>query len=63
MSFPFVSDAPDATSRSIPAGMVQWHFIMSDDPIVKISDVQRAVGTELKIHGPKPRVVAADKVG
>ena len=36
---------------------------MGDDPVVEVGDVQRAIGSELHIHGPEPRIGTADQVG
>src|SRR5256885_4789566 len=43
--------------------MCQRHFVMTDDSIVKIRDVERAVRAELQIDRTKPRIISDDEVG
>src|SRR5207247_950355 len=52
----FVHHAPDAAALTVAAWMRERHFVMADDAIVKIRDVKRAIGTELIVHGPEPRI-------
>ena len=42
--------------------MVQRNFVMPDDSIVEISDVNGAVRPELQIHRPEPRIIALKKI-
>src|ERR1051325_11610263 len=51
-----------APALAVAAGMVERDFVVANDAVVKIRDVNRAVGAELQIHRAKPRVVAAQKV-
>ena len=57
-----IPDAPYPAMSAIPLGVFQLHFIMADDGIVEVSDIQGAVGSDGSIHGPKPWVVAGDEV-
>ena len=43
--------------------MIQRHFVVADDPVVEISDVESVIRTELEIDGAEPRVVAGEEVG
>ena len=49
-----VNDAPDPASLAVAAGMGQRHFVMADDPVVEIGDVEGPVGPELDVDGPEP---------
>ncbi len=53
-----VDDAPDATVRMVSVRLAQIVLQVADQRIVPVDDVQRTVGTELQIHGPKVPVVA-----
>ena len=43
--------------------MIQWHFVVADDLVVEVGDVEGVVGAELEIDGTEPRIVAGDEVG
>ena len=45
-----VDHAPDAAAFAVAAGMVQRHFVMADDAVVKIGDVQGAVRADQQIR-------------
>jgi len=36
---------------------------VADDAIVEIRDVERAIGSELCVHGAEPRVIRGDEIG
>ena len=57
------NDAPDSSALVISARMIQRHFVMRDDAIVKIRDIERTVGAKLQIARPKPRIVAFHEIG
>ena len=57
-----VHDSPDAPAMTIASRVVQRHFVVTDDPIVEVRNVERSVGTELKIHRSEPWVVRGDKI-
>src|SRR5438094_6201888 len=57
-----VKNSPDAAPLAVPARMIQRHLIMADNAVVKVSHVDGAVWTELKVHWPEPRVIAAQKI-
>src|SRR5262249_5530539 len=42
--------------------MIERHLIMTDDPVIKVRDVQCPVGPQDDIDRPKPRVVAGEKI-
>ena len=58
----FVADAPDAAAEMIPAGMVQPHLIMSDDAVVKICHIKRAIRPELNVYRTKPGVITSQEI-
>ncbi len=43
--------------------MVERNFIMPDDPVVEIGDIQRSVRPELEIYGPEPGIIAPQEIG
>ena len=49
----FGGDAPDAPVRFVPVRMAKTRLIMTDDRIVPVANVERAVRAKLHIHGPK----------
>ena len=53
-----VDDAPDAAALAVALGVVERHFVVADDAVVEVGDVERAVGAELDVDGPEPGVVA-----
>ena len=55
-----VNQAPNPARLAIAPGVVEAHLVVADDAVVKIGDVQRAVGAELQIDRPEPRVAGAD---
>ncbi len=48
---------------AVAAGMVQRHFVVADDAVVEVGDVQRPVRTEADIDRTEPAVVAREEVG
>src|SRR5690606_37403231 len=58
-----VDDSPYPSAVAIPTRVIQRNFVMADDPVVKIGDIQGAVGTQLQIDGPTPGIVANEEVG
>ncbi len=43
--------------------MIQRHFVVADDLVVKVGDVEGVVGAELEIDGAEPRVLAGEEIG
>ena len=62
MGLAIISDAPDAAAGAVASRMFERHFVMADDAIVEISDIERAVGTELNVHGAEPGIIAGEEV-
>ena len=52
------SESPDATAFSIAIRMVEWNFVVADDGVVKVGDVQTAVWSELQVHRSEPWIFA-----
>ena len=42
--------------------MIQRHFVVADDLVVEIGDVEGVVGAELEIDGAEPGVVAGEEI-
>ena len=42
--------------------MIEINFIVPDDAIVEISNVQRTLGSELQMHWPKPGITGDEKI-
>src|SRR6185436_10972640 len=59
----FRNKAPDAAAFAITTRVSERHFVMTDDAIVKIGDVKRAVGSELNIDWPEPRIGRRHEIG
>ncbi len=59
----FFHDAPDAAALAVAAGVVEGDFVVADDAVVEIGDVERAVGAEGEIDGAEPGIVAGKEVG
>ena len=57
-----VTHPPNTSPMPIPARVFQAHFIMTNDPIVKIRDVEAAVGRNLNVDWPKPRIGCGKKI-
>ncbi len=62
MRFSFVNDPPDSPTGAIPPRMIQRHFVVANDAIVKIRHIQCSVRSQLNIHGPKPGVAGFEKI-
>ena len=58
----FVPDAPDPAAGLIAFGVSTGDFVMRDDFVIPIDDVEAVVGTEMNRNRPKPFVRAEDKV-
>src|SRR6185437_1924768 len=56
-----INDAPDATTLTIAAGMCERHFVMTDDAVVEVGDVQGPIGTELDMDRAEPRIIRLKK--
>src|SRR5207253_93127 len=56
-------DPPDSAAGAIAARMVERHFVVADDAVVKVGDVERPIGSELDIDWPEPRIAARKKIG
>ena len=52
--------SPDTTTSPIAIGVVERNFVVADDFVVKIGNVQTTVGTKLQIHWTKPWIVAGE---
>ena len=57
-----VNDAPDAPARAVASGMRERHFVVPDDLVVEVGDVERAIRTELRIDGAEPRIVRRHEI-
>ena len=58
-----MTHAPDASAHLVAFGMIPRHFVVRNDLVVPIDNVEAAVGTEMDGHGAEPFVGAADEVG
>ena len=58
-----VPNPPDSPAGPIPIRMVQRDFVMPDDLVVEIRNIQTSIGAELKVDGSKPRVLAGQEIG
>jgi hypothetical protein len=54
---------PDASARLITIWMRSWHFVVGDDLVVPIDDVDAAVGAVGEGDGAEEGIVAGDEVG
>ena len=59
----FMTHPPDASAAFVAIGMVARHFIVRNDLVVPVHDVEAAIGAELNRDRPKPRVAALDEIG
>jgi hypothetical protein len=57
-----VDNPPDATSESVAAGIVEFHFVVADDSVVEVRYVEGPVWSHLQIGRAKPWVAADEKV-
>ena len=57
-----VNHAPDSAALAVATGMRERHFVMSDDSVVEIRDVERAIRSELRIDRAEPRIVRRDEI-
>src|SRR5688572_22040592 len=51
---PLIDDPPNPPAGAVAAGMRQRDFVVADDPIVEVEDVERAVRCDLQIDGAEP---------
>ena len=58
-----VGHAPDAASFPVALGMRERNFVVADDPVVKVGNVERTIRANFEVDRPKPRVVTDDEVG
>ena len=56
-------DPPDASLLTVATGVGQWYFVVTDDRVVEVGDVQRPIGPQLHIDRAEPAIVASHKVG
>lgn len=56
-------DAPDAAAFAIAAGVVEGDFVVADDAVVEVGDVERAVRGDAEVDGAEPWVCAGEEVG
>ena len=47
---------------AIPFGMIQWYFVMPDDSVVEVGNIEGTVGSDGYIDGAKPGIVAGQEV-
>ena len=57
-----VNHAPDAAALAVATGMRERNFVVADDAVVEVRDVERAVGSKLRIDRTEPRIVRRDEV-
>ena len=57
-----IDHAPDAPAFAVASRMGQRHLVVTDDPVVKVGDVQRAVRSELIVHRPEPRIGGGEEI-
>ena len=60
---PFLHHAPNASTTPVPSRMIQRDFVVTNDAVVEVGDVEGAVRAELEIDGVEPEVVAGEEVG
>src|SRR5262245_46163093 len=58
-----ISNAPNSAALAVTSGMIQRDFVMADDAVVEMGEVDRVIGPELKIHRTEPGIFAGDQVG
>jgi hypothetical protein len=58
-----VTHAPDATAGFVAVRVRAGDFVVGDDFVVPIDDVERAIGAEVDRDGAKPLVGGCNKVG
>ena len=59
----FLLNPPDAAAGFVTALVVEGDFVVADDLVVEVGDVEGVVGAELEIDGAEPGVIAGDEVG
>ena len=57
-----VDHPPDATAVAITARVSERHLVVTDDPVVEVCDVERAVWSDPQVDGTKPRIFRADEI-
>jgi len=63
MRLGIVSDAPDPAAQLVPFGVGPGDFVVGDDLIVPVDDVEAAIGSEREGDGTEPGIAAEDEVG
>ena len=58
-----VTDAPDAAAGFVPVGMRARDFVVRDNFVIPIHDVERAVGAEVHRDRAEPFVGGCEKIG
>ena len=58
-----IANAPNTTAGSIAIRVIQWDFIVPDDFVVKVCDIEATIGSKLQIDGSEPRVIAGEQIG
>ena len=53
-----VTDSPDATVGLVAGGIGARDFVVRDDFIIPVGNVEAAIGTEFHIDGAEPIVIA-----
>lgn len=57
-----LGDFPNSTAFPITAGMSEGDFVVSDDFVVEIGNVEGSVEPHAHINGTEPKVVAFDEI-
>ena len=57
-----VSNPPDTATGAIAIRVFQWDFVVPDDFVVEVRDVEATIGSKLQIDGAEPRVVAGEQI-
>ena len=57
-----VADTPDPTSGFITIRVCTWNFVVGDDFIIPIDDVEAAIGAEVGGDGAEPLVLGKHEV-
>ncbi len=58
-----IDNAPDAAALVVTTGMRERHFVVANNAIIEVSHINRAIGSKLHVDGPKPWIIAAQKIG
>lgn len=58
----FLGDFPKSTAFPVTAGMSEGDFVVPDDFVVEIGNVEGSIVPHAHVNGAEPEVVACDKI-